>query len=176
MQTYLAPYDLWEQKELITVTGGSGDFENDYTFIIAHLKEIQEKFDIKFLGIGIDPHNADGILADLEEFGCPILIVTQSARFLNDATIDVQLSVKSENVKYDKRNELFAWSVLNAKIVKNSFGEKKVDKEPKAKFKRIDPVDAWIDARTVMMKYKTKEIIDVQSELDAYLNMMGWKE
>ena len=176
VETDLAPYDLWEQKELITVTGGSGDFKNDYKFIINHLKEIQEKFDIKFLGIGIDPHNADGILADLEEFGCPILIVTQSARFLNDATIDVQLSVKSENVKYDKRNELFAWSVLNAKIVKNSFGEKKVDKEPKAKFKRIDPVDAWIDARTVMMKYKTKEVIDVQSELDKYLEMMKWKK
>ena len=176
VETDLAPYDLWEQKELITVTGGSGDFKNDYKFIIAHLKEIQEKFDIKFLGIGIDPHNADGILADLEEFGCPILIVTQSARFLNDATIDVQLSVKSENVKYDKRNELFAWSVLNAKIVMNSFGEKKVDKEPRAKFKRIDPVDAWIDARTVKMKYEQKELVDIQSELDAYLNMMGWKE
>ena len=54
--------------------------------------------------------------------------------------------------------------------------QKKVDKEPKAKFKRIDPVDAWIDARTVMMKYKTKEVIDVQSELDKYLEMMKWKK
>ena len=176
VETDLAPYDVWEQKELITVTGGSGDFKNDYKFIINHLKCIQEEYDIKFLGIGIDPHNADGILADLEEFGCPVLIVTQSARFLNDATVDVQLSVKSEKVKYNKENELLTWSVLNAKIVKNSFGEKKVDKEPKAKFKRIDPVDAWIDARTVMMKYKTKEIIDVQSELDKYLEMMKWKK
>ena len=172
----LAPYDLWEQKELITVTGGISDFKNDYKFIINHLKEIQEQYGIKFLGIGIDPHNADGILADLEEFGCPILIVTQSARYLNDATVDVQLSVKSEKVKYNKENELLSWSVLNAKIVRNSFGEKKVDKEPKAKYKRIDPVDAWIDARTVMMKYKTKEIVDVQSELDRYLEMMKWKK
>ncbi len=176
VETDLAPYDVWEQKELITVTGGSGDFKNDYKFIINHLKCIQEEYDIKFLGIGIDPHNADGILGDLEEFGCPVLIVTQSARFLNDATVDVQLSVKSEKVKYNKGNELLTWSVLNAKIVKNSFGEKKVDKEPKAKFKRIDPVDAWIDARTVMMKYKTKEVIDVQSELDKYLEMMKWKK
>lgn len=176
VETDLAPYDVWEQKELITVTGGSGDFKNDYKFIINHLKCIQEEYDIKFLGIGIDPHNADGILGDLEEFGCPVLIVTQSARFLNDATVDVQLSVKSEKVKYNKENELLTWSVLNAKIVKNSFGEKKVDKEPKAKFKRIDPVDAWIDARTVMMKYKTKEVIDVQSELDKYLEMMKWKK
>lgn len=30
--TDLAPYDLWESKELITVTGGMGDFKNDYRF------------------------------------------------------------------------------------------------------------------------------------------------
>ena len=128
------------------------------------------------MGIGVDPHNADGILSDLEEFGCPVLLVTQSAKNLNDATVDLQLAVKSRKVKYDKNNELLTWSFTNAKIVKNSFGEIKVDKEPRAKFKRIDPVDACIDARVVKMKYKTKEVIDVKLELDTYLSKMGWKK
>lgn len=176
IETDLAPYDLWEDKGLLTVTGGSGDFKNDYKFIIKHLKELQQKYDLQYQGIGIDPHNADGILSDLESFGCPILIVTQSARFLNDATVDIQLAVKSEKIKYDKSNELFIWSVTNAKIVKNSFDEKKVDKEPNAKFKRIDAVDAWVDAHTTMMKYKTKEVVDVKTELEKYLEKMGWKK
>ena len=34
METDLAPYDLWVEKELITVTGGVMDFKNDYKFII----------------------------------------------------------------------------------------------------------------------------------------------
>ena len=176
VETDLAPYDLWEDKGLLTVTGGSGDFKNDYKFIIKHLKELQQEYNLQYKGIGIDPHNADGILSDLEGFGCPILIVTQSARFLNDATVDIQLAVKSEKVKYDKSNELFVWSVTNAKIVKNSFDEKKVDKEPRAKFKRIDAVDAWIDAHTTMMKYRTKEVVDVKTELEKYLEKMGWKK
>ena len=176
VETDLAPYDLWEDKGLLTVTGGSGDFKNDYKFIIKHLKELQQEYNLQYKGIGIDPHNADGILSDLEVFGCPILIVTQSARFLNDATVDIQLAVKSEKVKYDKSNELFVWSVTNAKIVKNSFDEKKVDKEPRAKFKRIDAVDAWIDAHTTMMKYRTKEVVDVKTELEKYLEKMGWKK
>lgn len=176
IETDLAPYDLWENAELLTVTGGSGDYKNDYKFIIKHLKDLQEKYKLKFMGIGIDPHNADGILSDLEEFGCPILLVTQSAKFLNDATVDIQLAVKSKKIEYDKNNELLTWSFTNAKTVKNSFGEIKVDKEPRAKFKRIDPVDACIDAHVVRMKYKTKEVVDVKSELESYLEKMGWKK
>ncbi|MBO3443405.1 terminase TerL endonuclease subunit [Clostridium sp. CCUG 7971] len=176
IETDLSPYDLWETMELLTVTGGSGDYKNDYKFIIKHLKELQEEYNLKFLGIGIDPHNADGVLSDLEEFGCPILMVTQSAKFLNDATVDMQLAVKSEKIEYNRENELLTWSFTNAKIVKNSFGEMKVDKEPRARFKRIDPVDAAIDAHAVRMKFSTKEVVDVKSELDNYLEKMGWKK
>ncbi|WP_195251980.1 terminase large subunit [Romboutsia sp. 1001713B170207_170306_H8] len=176
VETDLAPYDLWEEMGLLTVTGGSSDYKNDYKFIINHLKRIKEEYNLKFMGIGVDPHNADGILSDLEEFGCPVLLVTQSAKFLNDATVDMQLAVKSGKVEYDRRNELLTWSFTNAKTVKNSFGEIKVDKEPRAKFKRIDPVDACIDARTVKMKFKTKEVVNVETELDKYLAKMGWKK
>lgn len=175
VETDLAPYDLWEQMELITVTGGSSDFKNDYKFIINHLKELKEEYDLEFLGIGIDPHNADGILSDLEEFGCPVVIIVQSCKSLNDPTVDMQLLVKSGNVEYNRNNELLTWSFINASIVRNSFDEIKVDKKPGQRFKRIDPVDACIDAHAVMMKNKTKQIVDVQSELDKYLEAMGWK-
>lgn len=175
IETDLAPYDLWEQMELITVTGGSGDFKNDYKFIINHLKELRDEYDLEFLGIGIDPHNADGILSDLEAFGCPVVIIVQSCKSLNDATVDIQLLTKSENIEYNRRNELLTWSFINASIVRNSFDEIKVDKKPGQRFKRIDPVDACVDAHAVMLKNKTKQIVDVQSELDKYLEAMGWK-
>lgn len=174
IETDLAPYDLWEAMELITVTGGSGDYKNDYKFIVSHLKELKEEYDLEFMGIGIDPHNADGILSDLEEFGCPVVIIVQSCKSLNDATIDIQLLVKSENVSYNRNNELLTWSFLNASIVRNSFDEIKVDKKPGQRFKRIDPVDACIDAHAIMLKHKTKVIVNVESELEKYLSAMGW--
>jgi phage terminase large subunit-like protein len=59
-------------------------------------------------------------------------------------------------------------------VVRNSFDEIKVDKKPGAKYKRIDPVDACIDAHACMLKNKTKEVVDVGSELDNYLKAMGW--
>ena len=176
IETDLAPYDLWEKMELITVTGGDGDYKNDYKFIIKDLQRLRDEYDLNYLGIGIDPHNADGILSDLESFGCPVVIVTQSCKSLNDATVDMQLLVKSENVEYNANNELLTWSFLNARIVRNSFDEVKVDKKPGKRTKRIDPVDACIDAHAIMLKNRDKEIVDVESELDKYLKAMGWNK
>ena len=170
----IAPYDIWKEKELITITGGVNEYKNDYKFIISYLKELIEKYEIKIEAIGYDPHNADGFLSDLEELGIPLLEITQSAKFLNDATTDIQLNVKSKKVKYDKNNELLSWSVSNAKTVANSFGEIKVDKEPKNRNKRIDPVDAMIDAHVAYMKFKD-ENLNLDEVMDNYLEVMGWK-
>ena len=174
IETDLAPYDLWEQMELVTVTGGKSDFKNDYKFIINDLKRLRDEYELKFLGIGIDPHNADGILSDLEALGCPVVVITQSCKSLNDATVDIQLLVKSEDIDYNESNELLTWSALNASIVRNSFDEIKIDKKPGSRFKRIDPIDAIIDAHAVMLKNKTKETVDVGNELAKYLEAMGW--
>lgn len=176
VETDLAPYDLWEAQGLITVTGGSTDFRTDYKFILAHLQELKERYGLNFKGIGIDPHNASALTQDLEKFGCPVVVITQSARNLNDATVDIRLLTKSGVLEYDEKNELLTWSMVNAAITRNSFEEIKVDKKPGARFKRIDPVDAVIDAHALRLLNKAEEpAVDVEGELDAYLKQMGWK-
>ena len=68
------------------------------------------------------------------------------------------------------------WSFLNAEIVRNSFDEIKVDKRPGQNYKRIDPVDACVDAHAIMLKNKTKEVVNVDAELENYLKAMGWRK
>ena len=175
IETDLAPYDMWESQGLITVTGGSTDYMNDYKFIVAHLKELRERYGLTFKSIGIDPHNAPGVMQDLEEFGCPVITVTQSARNLNDATVAIQLLTKSGQIEYDQSNELLTWSMINAAIVRNSFEEIKVDKKPGSRFKRIDPVDAFIDAHYVtLLNSGDNAPLDINDALNDYLAMMGW--
>jgi phage terminase large subunit-like protein len=175
IETDLAPYDVWENQGLITVTGGSTDYMNDYKFIVAHLKELRERYGLTFKSIGIDPHNAPGVMQDLEEFGCPVVTVTQSARNLNDATVAIQLLTKSGQIEYDQTNELLTWSMVNAAIVRNSFEEIKVDKKPGARFKRIDPVDAFVDSHyMVMLNSGDNAPVDINEALNDYLAMMGW--
>lgn len=177
--TDIAPYDLWEQQGLITVTGGEMDFMNNYKFIISRLQEIQEEYGIEFLGIGIDIANAAGVLQDLESFGCPVVSITQSARNLNSATTEVQLRVKGQQIEYDYQNELLTWSFINAAIVKDSFDNIKIDKRRvagrKQENQRIDPVDAVIDAFALMLMNKVNETADLETDLEEYLKMMGWK-
>lgn len=171
IESDLAPYDIWESEGLITVTGGENDYKNDYKFIISHLEFLRDTYSLEFLGIGYDPHNADGIIQDLETFGCELMMITQSAKFLNSATVDMKLNIKSGKFEYDVSNELMAWSFTNAKLVRNSFGEEKVDKEPRALTKRIDPVDACIDAH-VMRLANRDEKVDVNEVAEQYMNMM----
>lgn len=174
VETDLAPYDMWVEQGLITITGGSTDYMTDYKFIVTYLAELQERLGLNFLGIGADPHNAAGIMQDLEQFGCPVVTITQSARNLNDATVAVRLLTKSGQLEYDERDELLTWSMTNAAIVRNSFDEIKVDKKPGARFKRIDPVDAVIDAHALMLiNSGESEPVDYSDELDKYLALMG---
>jgi phage terminase large subunit-like protein len=66
--------------------------------------------------------------------------------------------------------------MVNAAIVRNSFEEIKVDKKPGARFKRIDPVDAIIDAHTLRLLNTTADAseVDTEAELDTFLELMGW--
>ena len=66
--------------------------------------------------------------------------------------------------------------MVNAAIVRNSFEEIKVDKKPGARFKRIDPVDAVIDAHALMLLNKGdgEAPPDIAEGLEEYLDLMGW--
>lgn len=172
IESDLVPYDLWENDGFITVTGGEYDFKNDYKFIIRDLKKLKEKYNLQFLGIGVDPHNADGILADLDEFGCDVILVTQSAKSLNDATTDIQLLIKSHKIEFDEKNQMLLYSFENAVTVKNSFDEIKIEKRNNNRNARIDPVDACIDAHFVKIRNKQNEKIDKAKSIEKFMNSL----
>lgn len=164
------PYRIWVREGLLTLTTGGFGVKTDYKFIISHLKEIIEKYEIEILECGYDAHNAGSFLSDLEFLDCDLTEVKQSAKSLNDATIDFALSVKAIQVLYDKKNSLLKWSIANATTTSNSFGEIKIDKQ--AQKNRIDPVDAIIDAWKIMLLNK-KEDVDINESVKDWLELMG---
>lgn len=172
IKTDVAPYDVWEKQELLTVTGGAADFKNDYGFILKELREFVRRYDLKINSIAYDPHNADGFLSELESFGVPLICVNQSARELNDATVDIQLLVKSGKYLYNRRNEMLAHSFSNAVVVSNSFGEIKVDKQGGKRTRRIDPVDAAVDAHYASIGRRVKKEVDVNAQLELFLKAL----
>lgn len=156
IQTDHAPYDMWIREGLVTVTETLGGVKTDYKYIISYYKNLIKKHNLKLQGIAYDPHNADAFLHDLEQFGVDCVEIVQSARSLNDATVDFRLEVEAGNVSYNRHNTLLTWSMVNARTESNSFGEIKINKDPKAKTKRIDPIDAVIDAHKLTLSLADK--------------------
>lgn len=170
IKTDNAPYDIWIREGLLTVTETLGGIKTDYKYIISYLQRLIEEYEIKIRMICYDPHNASAFLNDIEELGIDSLSITQSARNLNDPTVDFRLEVEAGNVEYNKNNQLLTWSIANAKVVSNSFGEIKLDKNLQSR--RIDPVDAIIDAWKVAMTTETE--LNITEVTNEYLEMMGW--
>lgn len=170
IKTDNAPYDMWIREGLLTVTETLGGIKTDYKYIISYLERIIEEYELDVKMICYDPHNASAFLYDLESLGIDSLSITQSARNLNDATVDFRLEVEAGNVEFNKENKLLTWSVANAKVVSNSFGEIKLDKD--LQHKRIDPLDAVIDAWKMAMTQESE--LDIKEVTNDYLEMMGW--
>lgn len=165
------PYRMWVNKGLLTLTSGAFGVKTDYKFIINHLKELIEKYEIRILEVGYDNHNASVFLQDLEFLACDLTEIKQSAKSLNDATVDFQLSVKANQLLYDKENDLLKWSIANATTTSNSFGEIKIDKQ--AQKYRIDPVDAVMDSWKIMLVNRNEYSAD--SEFDDWFEMIKGK-
>lgn len=164
-----APYNLWIQNELLTVTETLGGIKTDYKYIIKYLKVIIEKYELKIEQVGYDPHNADAFLSDLSELGCDCIEIYQTHKWLNDATEDFELEVRAKNIEYNKENELLSWSAVNAKTVSNPNGEIKIDKDRRNK--RIDPIDAIIDA--YKLAFKEEKLVDISKYSDKnFLNKL----
>ena len=168
IKTDEVPYELWVRQGYLTLTSGLYGVKTDYKLIMQELRELKSKYELDVIGVGYDQHNVEGILADLEEiFECDLTNITQSAKSLNDATLDFQLSVKAGLVEYNRFNELLTWSMLNAVTVSNSFGEIKIDKQSAKN--RIDPCDAVIDAWKLHMIDKRDKKPDGEALLEAWL-------
>lgn len=168
-----APYGVWKNQGLITLTSGMYGIKTDYKYIIADLKRIIKQYGIRIIGCGYDAHNAAAFLGDLDEvLDCDITEVKQSARSLNDPTKDFALSVKAGQVSYDKNNALLSWSAANAIVSEpNSFGDIKVDKMTQTN--RIDPIDAILDSWKVWFISKQNNSPSGEEALQIWLESLG---
>ena len=169
-----APYVIWADKGLLTITTAGGGIKTDYKSIINHLRYLVDEYNIDLQCIAYDPHNASAFLVDLEDFGCDLIEIKQSARSLNDATKDFQLEVKAGNIEYNEENVLLTRSMNDAIISEpNSFGEIKIDKMLLKD--RIDPCDAVICCHKVAMATEIDDV-DINDSVTAYLRMLGGED
>ena len=164
-----AEYKLWIQKKLLTATTALGGIKTDYKEILKYVKEQIKKYDLKLKMICYDPANASAFLADLEEFGVDCLDIYQNSKSLNDATMDIKYEVEAGNIEYNENDELLTWAMNNCELTKPWAGKVMLDKN--SRFKRIDPVAAFVDAHKMAMRKEVKPVkLTEQYIADFYKN------
>lgn len=163
------PYDVWIKKGLITVTETLGGIKTDYKYILSEIQKTVDEYNLQVELICYDPHNASAFIGDLDEMGYDTMMIRQTAKVLNDATVDLRLTMKAGDIEHSGDDELLQWAISNAKTIKNSYGEIKIDKETSTD--RIDPLDAMIDAWSEAMR--EEEEFDVNESIENWLENFG---
>lgn len=166
-----APYNLWISKQLLTKTYACGGIKTDYKEMLKYIRETINKYDLKLQMICYDRANVSAFLADLEEFNVDCIDIYQNSKSLNDATMDIKYSVEGGNIEYNKEDELLTWAMNNAELTKPYNGYVMLDKN--SRFKRIDPIAAWVDAHKFSMRNDKQ--FDINESTNKYLEMMGWQ-
>lgn len=169
-KTDKAPYRIWVRQGQLILTDGGFGLKTDYKYIIQYLKDLIEDYNLTCLACGYDPHNAGAFISDLDFLGCDLIEIGQSARSLNDATVDLRLAVESGQMVYSKDADLLRWSFANAKTTQNSFGEIKLYKDQSGD--RIDPVDALVDAWKLAFINKDTIKYDADKDFDEWFDIM----
>jgi phage terminase large subunit-like protein len=153
-QTDNAPYNMWISKGLLTKTTRGGGIKTDYQAVLKYIKHIIAEYELEVDMIYYDPANASAFLADLEEIA-DCMEIWQNSKSLNDSIMDIKYEAEAGNVEYNEDDELLVWAMNNAQTTRPLQGKIMLDKN--SRFKRIDPVAAWVNSHKFSMKVETKE-------------------
>lgn len=142
------PYDLWARQGWLTIT--NTDIVDQST-VMKYVIDFSEEHNLSLQAFCFDPANASKLEMDLDEvYGGRVRVeeVYQSTKSQNESTKGLRDAVLAGNVVHD-RNPLMSYAMSNAIVKTNQDGLIKIDKS--ATIKRIDPVDATLDAFKLAM-------------------------
>jgi phage terminase large subunit-like protein len=145
---------MWISKGLLTKTTRGGGIKTDYQAVLKYIKHIIAEYELEVDMIYYDPANASAFLADLEEIA-DCMEIWQNSKSLNDSIMDIKYEAEAGNIEYNEDDELLVWAMNNAQTTRPLQGKIMLDKN--SRFKRIDPVAAWVNSHKFSMKVETKE-------------------
>jgi phage terminase large subunit-like protein len=144
-----APYDIWVQKGLITVTDGS---QNDFSLVTQWFMNMIRTYNIRPLWVGYDPWNSLYWIKEMEDLGFNMEKVRQGVYSLSEPMKQLEADLKNKVVVYDN-NPILKWCLSNTQAKVDVNGNIQPSKL-NSRYKRIDGTVALIIAYTVLNRYK----------------------
>lgn len=141
---------MWQQQFLdnkeLTITEACGGLRLDYKSVIQYIDKTIKEHNLKPKMLCYDSNNIGGILQDIEEvLKIDSMPIAQSMKNLTEPTVNFEILSKAGKIQFAS-NSLYEECLKNAILV-SSYGESKLCKIDKKQVDRkIDAVDATIDA------------------------------
>ncbi|MCY8915646.1 terminase large subunit [Bacillus atrophaeus] len=157
IKTDNVPYDLWREKNWLTVTDGA---VVDYDYIRAYIKKVEKEKGWRIKEIGYDPYNATQFAQQMEADGYVMIEIRQGVATLSEPTKDFREKVKAKKIIHNK-NDLLTWAMGNAVTKVDAQENIMLDKSKSTQ--RIDPAAALINAHVRASQ------IDTAVDLNAYI-------
>jgi phage terminase large subunit-like protein len=130
------PYELWAQQGYLTATPGNSV---DYSAIEARLHVLMAQYDVA--EVAVDPWNARGLTAKLQQDGVPAVEVAQTMANLTSASKALEQMVLSRQIRHDG-HPVLRWNVSN--VVADVDGNGNLKPSKKRSHERIDGVSAMV--------------------------------
>lgn len=169
------PYDRAVLKGYLSLTDcdGTNGYIIDNNAIARFLKQFISDNKLKVKMLGYDAMGIGGIMSLINDIPCEKVEILQTPKSLNETTRNFKGLVEAQQICTDKNNELLNWSVCNAISVVNSKQELLIDKQRHGKYRRIDPIDALLDAhKCYYLTINTDNTDNSTQSVDEWLDLM----
>lgn len=152
------PYDVWEQRGLLTACEGA---RVNYSDVTSWFKKMHNEYDISPYWIGYDPWGSQYWLQEMQEAGFEMIKVIQGARTMSNPMKELEADLKEKNINYNN-NPMLKWCLLNTAIEIDKNENIRPIKGKKSK-QRIDGTVSLIDAYCVLFE-KMNDYLSLQEE------------
>lgn len=152
------PYDVWEQRGLLTACEGA---RVNYSDVTSWFKKMHNEYDISPYWVGYDPWGSQYWLQEMQEAGFEMIKVIQGARTMSNPMKELEADLKEKNINYNN-NPILKWCLLNTAIEIDKNDNIRPVKGKKSK-QRIDGTVSLIDAYCVLFE-KMNDYLVLQEE------------
>lgn len=106
------PYDIWEQRGLVTVCEGA---KVNYTDVTEWFVSIDNEYGISTLYIGYDPWNSSYWIDEMKSQGFNMVEIRQGAKTMSNPMKELEADLSEKKVIYNN-NPILKWCLTNTAV------------------------------------------------------------
>lgn len=152
------PYDVWEQRGLLTICEGA---RINYSDVTNWFYTMHKEKDISALWVGYDPWGSQYWIQEMENVGFNMVKVIQGARTMSNPMKEMAADLKDKKINYNN-NPILKWCLLNTAIESDK-NENIRPIKGKSSRERIDGTVSLIDAYCVLFE-KMNDYMSLQED------------